>query len=139
MNVNEILKKNNIKLTKAREAVYNILKGSDTALNAEGIFNKCKENNIKIDLSTIYRCLYLFFENNIIDRLHTETGTFSYILKSKNHKHVLKCEFCDKKVEIECPIMHIEAVIKNKTGFTLLEKEFNPKCICEECRKKQNK
>lgn len=140
-----LLRKKNIKVTKGRITILKVIANSSEAVSASTIYQQCKNTENYINLSTVYRSLELFEQNGIIEKFDLGNGEYEYKLKEYTHKHILECSLCKKKVEIDCPMPQIEELIKNKTGFVLLEHELKLKAICEECRKtvenktKQNK
>lgn len=135
MEIQEYLKKCNIKVTKGRLNILNILLNHEDALSVDFIYDECKRRGLSIDLSTIYRTMETLENKNIVDKLSLGDGKFNYKLKKEIHKHTLECSLCHKEVEIDCPMVQIEQIIKNKTGFTLMEHELKIKGICEECKK----
>lgn len=135
MEVEMYLKDNEIRATKGRIIIVRILDESENSVTAEYIHEKCKEYGEKVDLSTVYRTLDLFCDKGIVKRFPIDHGKYKYVFKDKWHKHILKCDCCNREVEIDCPMVQIEEIIKNKTGFTLIEEEIKIRCICEECRK----
>jgi Fur family ferric uptake transcriptional regulator len=137
MEPKEILKEKGIKITKGRTEILNILKNSENSLSAEKIYQIYRKNNININLSTIYRTLELFEEKEIIEKITLNDGVFSYKLKSKTHRHHLECDICHKEVEIPCPMLQIEEMVQNRTGFTLTTHDLVMKGVCKDCKKKQ--
>lgn len=136
MNYETCLKEKKIKVTKARIAVLSIIDNADDAITADCIYEKSINNGSSLDLSTVYRSLELFVEKSLVDKFDLGNGKYNYKIKGNNHKHKIECSSCHKKVEIECPMISIEELIKNKTGFTLLEHELKLKAVCEECKNK---
>ncbi|SKA83907.1 Fe2+ or Zn2+ uptake regulation protein [Clostridium sp. USBA 49] len=134
MEPENLLKKNNIKITKGRIGILNILLNTEDAVTVDYIYEQCKERGLKIDLSTIYRTMDILENKNIIEKLNLGEDKFSYIIKKENHKHILECSLCHKEVEIDCPMLQIEEIIKNKTGFVLTEHDLKIKGICDECK-----
>jgi Fur family ferric uptake transcriptional regulator len=139
MNYRLFFKEKHIKATKGRILILDILTKSNEAISADKIFEICKENGNSIDLSTVYRCLELFSEKGIIDKFDLGKGKYNYKLKEHGHKHMIQCSICSKKVEIDCPMLQVEELIKEKTGFVLLEHELKMKAICQECSNKKEK
>ncbi|WP_125154726.1 Fur family transcriptional regulator [Clostridium rectalis] len=135
MNTEEYLRANNIKITKGRVSIFNILTKSKDALTVEYIYEECKIKSINIDLSTVYRTLELFKNKKIVDKFDLGHGKYNYIINNNRHKHILECTICHKEVEIDCPMQQVEQMIKNKTGFTILDDNLNFKLegICREC------
>lgn len=139
MNVQNILKDKNMKVTKARMNILTILLNNKDGMTAEEIFDICRESQININLSTVYRTLDTFYEHQIIDKFILEDGVSSYKLHKSTHKYILECDICHKEVEVPCPIGQIEELIKRQTGFTLTEHNIEIKGVCEECKKTSQK
>lgn len=139
MNADVFLQNNNIKVTKARLYIYTLLYNSNDAVTAEYIFNKSKEDNIDINLSTVYRTLEVFEKNKILERFNIGENGFVYSLIKNKHSHILKCSVCNKEIEFPCPMKQIEEMVKAQTGFTFIEHNIVFKGICKECSKKINK
>lgn len=139
MDIQDILKSKKIKITKARIEILKIVLEQKECLTAEKIFGLCREENININLSTVYRTLDSFHENDIVDKCLLESGVASYKIHKNTHKHLLECDICHKEVEMPCPIGQIEELIKSQTGFTLTEHNIEIKGICKECKKTSQK
>lgn len=136
MESKEILKKNGIKITQGRIEILNILKDSENSLSAEKIYQISKNNNININLSTVYRTLELFEEKELTEKITLNDGVFSYKLKRNTHRHHLECDICHKEVEIPCPMLQIQEMVQNSTGFTLTDHDLVMKGVCKDCKKK---
>lgn len=137
MKILELFKSKKIKITKARIEIYNIISSSENGISADFIYTKCIEAEININLSTVYRCLDLFEEKDIIEKFDLGQGKYSYAIKKHDHKHVLECDICHKEVELQCPMQQIEEMVKNRTGFTLTEHQLFMKGVCNECKGKK--
>lgn len=133
MSLKELLHKKGIKATKGRIHILEMLGEDNKSKTADSIFEKMKKEEYYIDLSTIYRTLEIFHECGIVDKFDIGNGKYNYKLKENNHKHTLKCCNCYKEIQIECPMYAIEELIKNKTGYTLIEHELKVKAICDKC------
>lgn len=141
MEIEHYLREHGIKVTKARINILDILCKNDSALSAEFIFDEFKHRKINIDLSTVYRSLELFEKKDILRKFDLGCGKYNYIIKKEDHKHIIQCKLCHKKVEIDCPMQQIREIIKNTTGFTSVNEELNINLegICDECKKKEHK
>jgi len=133
----KILKEKNIKITKGRIEILNILQNSENSLSAEKIHQIYRCNDININLSTIYRTLELFEEKDLLEKITLNDGVFSYKLKGKTHRHHLECDICHKEVEIPCPMLQIQEMVQNSTGFTLTDHDLVMKGVCKDCKKKK--
>ncbi|MGN0143665.1 MAG: Fur family transcriptional regulator [Clostridium sp.] len=139
MESQEFLKSKNIKVTKGRLEILDILKKSESSLSAEKIYLMSRERNININLSTVYRTLELFEEKHIVAKIALTDGVFAYKLMKKTHRHYLRCDVCHKEIEIPCPMSQIEELVQNETGFTLTEHDLIMKGVCKDCKKRRLK
>ncbi|WP_298838652.1 Fur family transcriptional regulator [Clostridium sp.] len=135
MNVISYLKDNNIRVTKARKSILEIILFSSDAINANLIYELLKKEDIKIDLSTVYRTLDLLESKKIVNKFDLGNNMYNYIINNNSHKHIIECDLCHKKMVIDCPIPQIEEQIKAKTGITLTESHVYLKGICKDCKK----
>ncbi len=121
----ELLRKNNLKVTKQRLEVLNLINELDDNATIKNISNK-----IKIDNSTMYRIIELLLEKNVIEKNLNYNDEIYFRIK-ENHIHYIKCIKCHKKEEIEiCPIENIE-----EKGFKILNHKIEIDGICNECNK----
>ncbi|MBC8061884.1 MAG: transcriptional repressor [Clostridiaceae bacterium] len=139
MDIRLYLKEKNIKVTKGRVFILDVLEKSEAAISADYIFEKCRNEGGEIDLSTVYRTLELLEIKGILEKFDLGNGKYNYIIKGIGHNHTLQCELCHKCVEIDCPMVQIQEIIKSKTGFTLLEHDLKLRGICNDCRSKTNR
>ncbi len=135
MNVILYLKENNIRITNARKSILEIILCSSEAINANLIYELLKKDDIKIDLSTVYRTLDLLENKKILNKFDLGNNMYNYTMNNNSHKHIIECDLCHKKMVIDCPIPQIEEQIKAKTGITLTESHVYLKGICRECKK----
>ena len=136
MNIKLYLKEKKIKITKGRVFILGVLEKSEAAISADYIFEECRKIGSKINLSTVYRNLELLEIKGILEKFDLGNGRYDYIIKGISHNHTLSCELCHKSVEIDCPMIQIQEIIKNNTGFTLLEHDLKLRGICSECKAK---
>ena len=99
------LKKNNLRITKARENIFFQLVQSECSLSAQDIFHKIPKNH-GTDLASVYRNLNLFHELGLAHRF--QDGTYSSCLhdheQDHDHQHIhfiSHCTQCGKKSEIK--------------------------------------
>ena len=122
--VEEILKKNNLKVTKHRIEVINSIVNLENQATIQNIIN-----NTTIDKSTIYRILNILINNNIIEKDINYNNLDYYRLKN-NHKHYIKCVKCNKTVKLDkCPIDII-----NINDFEIINHNLKIEGICKNCR-----
>lgn len=136
MNWEAFLKENGIRITHGRVLILKIIESSTKGLTAEQIYEMCKDKNENLNLSTVYRSVELFEEKGIVKKKSID-GVAIYLLIKESHKHmhILKCDRCEKSVEIRCPMEEVEEAIKVQVGFSLTEHKLELKGICDECKK----
>ena len=78
--VEDILKQNNLKVTKHRIEVYNIIK-ENNLITLKEIYDK-----LNIDKVTIYRIIKLYLKNNLIVKNSIDNDIF-YSVNLKEHSH----------------------------------------------------
>ena len=122
--VEKVFKKNNIKLTKQRKEVYELLKEPQTV---KDIINK----KININPSTIYRIIEIFLKTNLIEEELFDNQIY-YKIKNDEHVHYINCIKCNKKEKLNlCPIKKIK-------GFEIIDHKIELNGICEKCKKSKN-
>ena len=136
MNIKELLKSKNLRVTKQRKQILQILEIENNPISAEEIFNKLKDLS-NMDLSTIYRNLNILEDKNILLKTTNIDGISYYQLNNDQHKHFITCNICHKKFLIEnCPIHELEDSIEKETGFMITGHNFEFTGICPTCQKK---
>ena len=127
--IEDILKQNNLKVTKHRIEVYDIIKSS-SIITLNEIYDK-----LDIDKVTVYRIIKLFLKNNIIVKNIDNENTY-YSINEKEHVHYMTCTNCHKKVIIDtCPIEKEIDKICDSNGFELKSHSLNLEGICSDCKR----
>lgn len=115
----------NIKLTKKRQCILDVLKRTHSTLSASNIHHHLPD----IDLVTIYRNLDLFTKEKLIKQFHLGTGEARYEYQREPHHHAV-CTECEKVIHFTAP----DAKIKKLLGlenFTVDEIEVTVRGICK--------
>jgi Fur family ferric uptake transcriptional regulator len=136
-----ILGKNQIKTTKVRLIVLNVLINSDSALSHHEISEAL--SNEEIDKVTLYRTLKLFESKKLVHKVATKDRNWQYaiclhnnnvITINRSHAHFI-CDACDK---IFCmPETKTELTISNISyldNFMITGKELRLHGLCPECQ-----
>ena len=104
-NLHKSLKQKKMRITEAREKVYEILIESETALSPKEVFQKISANQeLSTDQVSVYRNLTLFTELGLTHRF--QDGKYSLCKQehSPNHNHIhiiMTCTTCGKTTELE--------------------------------------
>ncbi len=126
----------NLKKTKHRLLVLDILYETNDFLSADDLFLKAKHKDANISLSTIYRILDNFVEKNIVSTINMEnTKQVYYELAHQEHSHHLICLNCNKVIHLKgCPIKAYEETVSSKYRFNIERHTLDFYGYCEKCR-----
>lgn len=139
--INKVLMENGLKITKSRQGILRYLFDSKEPLTAEKIFLDLKSNEIKVNLSTVYRTLEIFVSKNMILKVPSmENDKMLYEFNSMEHKHYLICERCKKITTIKnCPLGNYEKELEKDTGFHIEGHRLYLYGYCKKCQKDSEK
>ncbi|EJO5346267.1 transcriptional repressor [Clostridium botulinum] len=131
----ELLKNNKLKLTKGRINILSILIETPYSLDVDGIFKKLKDKNVSLNLSTVYRTLEIFENKDLIEKFDLGNSKYNFRFKRKKHTHTIQCKVCHKRVQIECPLFHLDEIVNKETGFSNIDHHLKIEGVCESCIK----
>ena len=120
-----------IKLTPKQEMIYNLIKDSETPINAEELHLSLM--NHQINLSTVYRALDKLYNEGIISRSYLENKAY-YTSNLHDHHHFMTCNNCNEKIHVDCHIDEMVKSIKKLYGFTVLQHDLNFYGLCKKCQ-----
>lgn len=131
--------------TKNKKYIIEVLSNNiDKTLSAEDILNFLNQQEIKLNITTIYRNLEKLTEKNVVLKFPSSDGSkYYYQLKHHNYKHEdhlhLQCTDCGKVIHLDCDFMQ-EFVehLKEDHNFDLTCATSILFGLCEECKKKKN-
>ena len=113
------LKKEGLRHTIQRQAVWDEIKSNDDHRDAEQIYSALRKNNLNVSRATVYRTIDVLYKNNLIRKIELGDSPSKYENKvnSDHHDHIIcvQCgridEFVDDKIESQ------QDKIINKLGF----------------------
>jgi Fur family ferric uptake transcriptional regulator len=132
----ELFAKFNVKNTKQRNFVFDILNNSKEPITAEQIYMKVRLLDETISMSTVYRILELFIAKDLVIKTNiTSDNKALFEVNRSEHKHFLICTSCKKVVNIEdCPLGIFEKTLENKTGFEVTGHRLEVLGRCSRCK-----
>jgi len=99
------LKDQQMRKTKPRQIIFEILNRSEKALSAQDIYQKMFNNSqLKADQASVYRNLSLFHKLGLVHKLHSGKYTLCDHEHKENHQHahiIASCSTCGKAMEIK--------------------------------------
>lgn len=129
MNITELFKSKNLKLTKQRRIVLDLISLLKDEATAKNIASRCIND---VDNSTVYRIIDLFMERGLLDKNLNYNNEIYYSLKEE-HGHYFTCIKCHKKEKIECPLEVVENKLEVNKGYKILNHTVQIEGICKKC------
>ncbi|WP_422446550.1 Fur family transcriptional regulator [Thermoanaerobacterium sp. DL9XJH110] len=139
MDVEKLLKENELKVTPQRKAILQVLEKSKALLNAQELFQEVIKLVPGTNFSTIYRNLDLLLSRGILCRIASESGGVLYELRRRgNHHHHVICKGCGAAIPVDfCPMKAMEKELDAR-GFTPTEHRFEIYGYCNKCYRKRS-
>ncbi len=137
MECEERLKKSGLKTTKSRKAILDILIRSNQPMAVEQIFLLLKENQININLSTVYRTLESLENKDLVTKISLmDDDRMLFEYNQLGHRHYLVCVTCKKIITVQnCPLGSYERVLENETRFNIIGHKLYLYGYCENCQR----
>lgn len=123
-----------IKLTKKRRLIYELLATRRDHPSAEEIFILAKSKIPEISLATVYNCLEALVRGGLIKQVVHEKGATRYCSNLYKHHHFY-CTKCGKVYDIEGSDQVCHLCVKVPTGFEISEFDIVLRGICNQCNK----
>lgn len=114
----------NIRLTKKRQAILDVLKNTHDTMSAADIHTQLPD----MDLVTIYRNLELFTKEKLIKKVALESAEAQYEFQDEPHHHA-QCIDCKKVIHFKASDEAIEKLLKIK-DFSIEDVELTVKGKC---------
>lgn len=133
----DILQESDLKDTKRRRAVLDVLQNADFPMAAEDIYSEVIKN-VRMSVSTTYRILGALSERGILLKNLSQDGKTYYQINNRQHKHYLTCTLCSKTILIDgCPLDTLEDELMKDTGYVITGHHLEFMGICPECADKK--
>lgn len=130
----QTLTEKNLKITRARVAILDILENQPSPLDVGEITEEFVKRKLKTDTATVYRILEIFYKNRLVDRLEFQEGKFRYEILKDEHHHVI-CENCGKIEDVrDCPIGELETTINQKNKYKIKRHVLEFYGLCLRCQ-----
>ncbi|WP_227762174.1 Fur family transcriptional regulator [Zhaonella formicivorans] len=135
--ISELLRKKGEKVTPARMAILEVLSDCSCLLSVAEIYDRLREQNIKMNYSTVYRNLEVLCRNKITEKIAFPDGAKFKLFDEGKHTHHLICKSCHRtEILSYCPFEDVKKIIKSNTNFLPLEHKLEIYGYCEKCQKK---
>ena len=103
----KILKSEGLRYTDQRQAIWDEIRNSNEHRDAEDIYLKLKERNVKVSRATVYRTIDVLVKNRLVRKMDVGDGRSLYEprLDNEHHDHMICLdtgdiiEFYNKELE----------------------------------------
>ena len=131
----KLLEKENLKKTRSRKLILEILKDSLPKTAAE-IFTAVKPESAQLSLSTVYRTCETMAEKGILLKSNlTEDGVTRYEYPRAEHVHHAICLGCSRIIPIDdCPFGQFDQLMQSKYDFSVKSHQIEIYGYCHACR-----
>ena len=132
------LKKEGLRYTHQRQAIWDELSASDEHRDAEEIYLALYNSGLKVSRATVYRTIDVLVKNNLVRKLDLGDGRARYENKmdTAHHDHLI-CVQCGKIEEfMDNVIENRQEVIVENFGYRLIRHIHQLFVICDECNSK---
>ena len=120
--LNDILRKEGLRYTKQRQAVWDEIKKSDDHRDAEDIYIQLKSNNISVSRATVYRTIDVLVKNQLVRKMDLGDGRnlFEPRLDGEHHDHMI-CLDTGKIIEFfNEELEQLQEKIAEKHGYKVI-------------------
>ncbi len=130
------LKDADLKVTKHRLLVLDIMNHSHGFLTADDVYVNAKEQAADLSLSTVYRILDSFAENGIVSPINLDSAKQThYEIAHTRHAHHLICTNCGRVEHIEhCPLDDFQKRIAKEHNFLIEDHKLELYGLCASCQ-----
>ena len=132
----KVLKKENLRYTQQRQAIWDELCSSEEHRDAEEIYLSLRKNGVNASRATVYRTIDVLVKNKLVRKLDLGDGKALYENKidATHHDHLI-CVQCGKIEEfIDENIEKIQDDIVKSFGYKMIRHIHQLFVLCDECQ-----
>tara|TARA_B100001996_G_scaffold67167_1_gene48838 strand:- start:300 stop:722 length:423 start_codon:yes stop_codon:yes gene_type:complete len=130
------LKKEGLRHTNQRQAVWDEIKSSDDHRDAEEIYSALRKNELNVSRATVYRTIDVLHKNNLIRKIELGDSPAKYENKvnSDHHDHII-CVQCGRIEEyVDEIIERRQDKIVEDLGFKMIRHIHQLFVVCTDCQ-----
>lgn len=136
----EYLDRNNLKMTKQREIIFETFFETDRHVTAEELYREAFKKDQNIGLATVYRTLNLFCQCGLAEQRHFGGGHTLYdnhnMYNHRHHDHLV-CSRCWKIIEFEAPEIEVlQDKVAKEYDFLITHHKHELYGLCSGCKEK---
>jgi Fe2+ or Zn2+ uptake regulation protein len=129
------LRANNKRLTSQRKLVLTILAEAGGHLDAHDIYERARQKEDRLSLSTVYRTLSTLKEAGVVRELRLGQEHHHYELDGEDGHSHLVCLNCGRVIEVDSsPFAEAAMVTGEEHGFQVASAQVELRGYCGRCR-----
>lgn len=129
----QLCRKNGLKVTPQRVAIFEMLARAETHPTPEEVFAEVRRHTPSISLATVYKILELFQDRGFVNRVSTRGQVSRYDARVGNHHHVV-CTRCGAIADVSPGEFGDHAVqFPALPGFQVFGYEIQFQGLCKCC------
>ena len=134
----ETLKAKELKTTRRREAILEVLRTAQKPMTAEAVYMAVLPV-MHMSVSTAYRTLATLTEKEILSKELGQDGKAYFQLNDHRHCHFLRCTGCGEIIPLDgCPVEKLEKEWAAKTGYQITGHSLELSGLCPKCAAKRS-
>jgi Fe2+ or Zn2+ uptake regulation protein len=125
-------------LTAPRQAVVEVLAGSQYVLSPQDVYERARTRYPKLGLVTVYRTIDKLEELGLLQRVHQPSDCQGFVAAFSGHQHLLICQECGLVEFFDGEHEGIDRLmrgIERESGFQVHEHWLQLFGICTNCHK----
>ena len=126
--------------TKQKELINNYIKNMNDLFSSKEIYEKMKNDNLNIGLTTIYRHLEDLEKNNVLKKIYKNgIAKYQYLESCECDNHFyLKCDKCGAIAHIDCDCINdCTNHVLNNHSFKVKNDNIIITGLCNKCKNKR--
>lgn len=138
MNARETLSKYQLKYSKQREILLEILQDSHEPMSVDDLLEQLRLKNVSMNQSTVYRIIDHFCAHRIVEKTSsTLHPKHFYAVIRLDHHHYLYCQACHTRIPLDaCPMEAWLKDVEDSHGFQMTQHHIEIIGLCAECQQK---
>ncbi|MCW5785181.1 MAG: transcriptional repressor [Nitrospirales bacterium] len=124
-------------MTRTRQAVLGLLQRTRQPISATEIFEQLHQENVAIDLVTVYRTVHVLKELGLVLQLdlHQEGSAIYELKEGREHHHHIRCQICGQIEDLLlCPLKKVTKLIEQRTQFIVDDHTLEFTGLCPQCQ-----
>ena len=118
----KILKSEGLRYTDQRQAIWDEIRNSNEHRDAEDIYLKLKERNVKVSRATVYRTIDVLVKNRLVRKMDVGDGRSLYEprLDDEHHDHMICLDTGDIIEFYNEELEDLQDTIAKKHGYKVI-------------------